>query len=33
MLWDASAKAPSKVKRERTEGKSVRVLKKSGSKL
>lgn len=33
MLWDASAKAPSKVKREREGGKSVRILKKSGSKL
>ena len=33
MLWDASAKAPSKVKREREAGKSVRILKKSGSKL
>jgi large subunit ribosomal protein L24 len=33
MLWDASAKAPSKVKRERVNGKSVRILKKSGNKL
>jgi large subunit ribosomal protein L24 len=33
MLWDATAKAPSKVKRERVEGKGVRILKKSGSKL
>jgi len=33
MLWDASAKAPSKVKRERENGKSVRILKKSGNKL
>jgi len=33
MLWDATAKAPSKVKRERADGKSVRILKKSGSKL
>jgi large subunit ribosomal protein L24 len=33
MLWDATAKAPSKMKRERVEGKSVRILKKSGSKL
>jgi large subunit ribosomal protein L24 len=33
MLWDAVAKAPSKMKRERIEDKSVRILKKSGSKL
>jgi large subunit ribosomal protein L24 len=33
MLWDATAKAPSKVRRERVDGKAVRILKKSGSKL
>ena len=33
MLWDATAKAPSKIKRERENGKSVRILKKSGNKL
>jgi large subunit ribosomal protein L24 len=33
MLWDATAKAPSKLRRERIEGKGVRILKKSGSKL
>ncbi|MFC0771523.1 50S ribosomal protein L24 [Terrimonas alba] len=33
MLWDAKAKAPAKVKRERVEGKSVRVSKKSGEKI
>jgi large subunit ribosomal protein L24 len=33
MLWDAKAKAPSKVKRERENGKTVRVLKKSGEKI
>ena len=33
MLWDAKSKAPAKVKRERTEGKSVRVSKKSGEKI
>ena len=33
MLWDASAKVPSKVKRERENGKAVRILKKSGNKL
>jgi large subunit ribosomal protein L24 len=33
MLWDAASKAPSKVKRERDNGKSVRILKKSGTKL
>ncbi len=30
MLWDATAKAPSKVRRERENGKAVRILKKSG---
>lgn len=30
MLWDAKAKAPSKVKRTRENGKLVRVSKKSG---
>ena len=30
MLWDAKAGAPSKVKRERREGKLVRIAKKSG---
>jgi len=34
MLWDPNAKAPSRVKREKTEdGKSVRVFKKSGKQL
>ncbi|MFT3901564.1 MAG: 50S ribosomal protein L24 [Niabella sp.] len=33
MLWDAKAKAPSKVKRERENGKAVRVFKKSGEKI
>ena len=33
MLWDAKAKAPAKVKRERVEGKAVRVSKKSGEKI
>ncbi|MFV0605701.1 MAG: 50S ribosomal protein L24 [Niabella sp.] len=34
MLWDAKAKAPSKIKRERSEnGKAVRVFKKSGEKI
>ncbi len=33
MLWDATAKAPSKIKRERESGKTVRILKKSGNKL
>ena len=33
MLWDATAKAPSKIKRARENGKSVRILKKSGNKL
>jgi large subunit ribosomal protein L24 len=29
MLWDAKAKAPAKVKRERVNGKTVRISKKS----
>jgi len=33
MLWDAKAKAPAKVKRERENGKAVRVSKKSGEKI
>lgn len=33
MLWDAKAKAPAKVKRERTDGKTIRVSKKSGEKI
>ena len=32
-LWDAKAKAATKVKRERTDGKTVRVSKKSGEKI
>lgn len=30
MLWDAKLKLPTKVKRQRTEGKLIRVSKKSG---
>lgn len=30
MLWDAKAKAPARVKRERTENSFVRISKKSG---
>lgn len=34
MLWDASAKAPSKIKRERDEkGKAKRILKKSNKTI
>jgi large subunit ribosomal protein L24 len=33
MLWDAKAGAPTKVKRTRTEGKLVRVSKKSGEEI
>ena len=33
MLWDAKSKSASKVKRDREEGKSVRVSKKSGEKI
>ena len=33
MLWDAKAKAPSKIKRERENGKTSRVSKKSGEKI
>lgn len=30
MLWDVKAKAPARIKRERTEGSFVRISKKSG---
>jgi large subunit ribosomal protein L24 len=33
MLWDAKAKGPAKVKREKDNDKSVRVSKKSGEKI
>lgn len=33
MLWDAKAKAPAKVKREREGGKTLRVSKKSGERI
>ena len=33
MLWDAKAKAAARVKRERTNGKTVRISKKSGETL
>jgi large subunit ribosomal protein L24 len=33
MLWDAKAKAPTKVKRTRENGKLLRVSKKSGSAI
>ncbi|HEX7847381.1 MAG TPA: 50S ribosomal protein L24 [Chitinophagaceae bacterium] len=33
MLWDAKAKSAVRVKREREEGKTVRVSKKSGEKI
>jgi large subunit ribosomal protein L24 len=33
MLWDAKAKSPTKVKRERENGKTVRISKKSGEKI
>lgn len=33
MLWDAKAKAPSKVTRERVDGKTYRVSKKSGERI
>jgi large subunit ribosomal protein L24 len=33
MLWDAKSKAPVKVKRERENGKTVRISKKSGEKI
>jgi large subunit ribosomal protein L24 len=32
-LWDAKEKAPSKVRRERENGKTVRISKKSGEKI
>jgi len=33
MLWDAKAKAPTRVKRERENGKTLRISKKSGEKI
>ena len=33
MLWDAKSKAPAKVRRERTDGKTIRISKKSGEKI
>ncbi len=33
MLWDEKAKAPAKVKREREDGKTVRISKKSGERI
>ncbi|MBM3414172.1 MAG: 50S ribosomal protein L24 [Bacteroidetes bacterium] len=33
MLWDAKAKAAARVKRERSNGKTVRISKKSGETL
>lgn len=30
MLWDAKAKAPAKIRRERKDGKAIRISKKSG---
>lgn len=33
MLWDAKSKAPAKVKRERENGSTVRISKKSGEKI
>ena len=33
MLWDAKEKAASKVRREREDGKTVRISKKSGEKI
>ena len=33
MLWDAKAKAPARVKRERKEGSFVRISKKSGEEV
>jgi len=33
MLWDVKAKGPTKVKRERENGKTVRISKKSGEKI
>ena len=33
MLWDAKSKAPAKVTRERKDGKTYRVSKKSGERI
>ncbi len=32
-LWDAKAKAPSRIRRERKDGKAIRIFKKSGQEL
>jgi len=33
MLWDAKAKKPAKIRRERENGKTIRISKKSGEKI
>ena len=33
MLWDAKEKAPAKIRRERENGKTVRISKKSGERI
>jgi len=32
-LWDAKAKAPSRIRRERKDGKAVRIFKKTGQEI
>lgn len=32
-LWDAKAKAPSRISRDRKDGKAIRILKKSGQEV
>lgn len=32
-LWDAKAKAPARIRRERTDGKSIRISKKTGQEI
>jgi len=32
-LWDAKAKAPTRIKRERKDGKAIRISKKSGQEI
>jgi len=33
MLWDAKAKAPTRIRRERKEGKAIRISKKTGQEI
>lgn len=33
MLWDAKAKAPTRIRRERNDGKAIRISKKTGQEI